>query len=226
MAPPSKDIKTQGIVLRRTNYGEADRILNIITPLGKFGVMARGVRKPRSKLAGGVEMLTLSDLQIHQGRSELGVLTGARMIKHYGEIMKDYGKMQLVGVMLKKVGMVAETVNNAEFFEVLVQVLEELNSGGNVILVEVWFWLNIMRASGEEMNFYRDSDGEGLVADERYNWDAYQGVFVKHQDGRYGENEIKLLRLILKVNLRTLRRIKIEQDVMDKVYDIIRLWEN
>ena len=46
----SKDIKTCAYVLRRTNYGEADRILNIITPLGKMSVIAKSVRKEKSNL--------------------------------------------------------------------------------------------------------------------------------------------------------------------------------
>ena len=91
--PPSRDIKTQGIVLRRTNYGEADRILAIITPEGKMSVMARGVRKPKSRLAGGVEMFTVSEMMVHVGRAELGALTGARMVEHYEGIMKDYNKI-------------------------------------------------------------------------------------------------------------------------------------
>ena len=48
--------RTQAIVLRRTNFGEADRILTLLTPLGQRGAMARGVRREKSKLAGGIEL--------------------------------------------------------------------------------------------------------------------------------------------------------------------------
>ena len=72
-----KDLKTKALVLRRTNYSEADRILNLITPEGKVSVIAKGVRKPKSKLAGSVEMFTLFEANLHFGRSEMGVLTGA-----------------------------------------------------------------------------------------------------------------------------------------------------
>lgn len=51
-----KTYRTQAVVLRRTNYGEADRILQLLTPDGRRSVMARGVRKEKSKLAGGVEL--------------------------------------------------------------------------------------------------------------------------------------------------------------------------
>ena len=49
--------RLRAIVLRRTNYGEADRILQLLTPKGKRSVMAKGVRRERSKLAGGIELL-------------------------------------------------------------------------------------------------------------------------------------------------------------------------
>ena len=140
-----KDIKTQGIVLRRTNYGEADRILNIITPVGKIGVMARGVRKPKSKLAGGVEMFTLADLQIHQGKSELGVLTSARMVRHFGEIVKNYELMQVAGTMLKRVSVASESVDSEEYYEITKNVLEGLNDGMDVRLAETWFVLNLRK---------------------------------------------------------------------------------
>lgn len=50
------DLRTQAIVLRRTNYGESDRILNLLTPEGKVSVIARGVRKEKSRLAGSIEL--------------------------------------------------------------------------------------------------------------------------------------------------------------------------
>ena len=87
MATRENDIKTIGYVLRRTNYGEADRILNLITPVGKIAVAARGVRKMKSRLAGGIEPFTRSEFQIHRGRGELGVLTGAKMQKFHSHIL-------------------------------------------------------------------------------------------------------------------------------------------
>ena len=54
--------RLRAIVLRRTNYGEADRILQLLTPKGKRSVMAKGARRERSKLAGGIELFALCDV--------------------------------------------------------------------------------------------------------------------------------------------------------------------
>ena len=64
----AQSFNTKGIILKRTNYGEADRILNIITPQGKIAAIAKSARKERSKLAGGIEMFSLTDLTIHRAK--------------------------------------------------------------------------------------------------------------------------------------------------------------
>ena len=82
-----RTVRTQAIVLRRTNYGEADRILHLLTPDGRRSVMARGVRKEKSRLAGGIELFALCDVVIGEGRGELGVLTSARLVHFYRHIL-------------------------------------------------------------------------------------------------------------------------------------------
>src|SRR4051812_12156261 len=71
----------EGIVLRRINYGEADRILTVMTrDNGKIGVIARGVRKPKAKVAAQTDLFVRSNMQLAQGRGQLHVLTQAAAI--------------------------------------------------------------------------------------------------------------------------------------------------
>ncbi len=220
-----KDFRTLGIVLRRTNYGEADRILNIITPFGKISAMAKGVRKVKSKLAGGVEMFSLTDLNIHQGRGKLGTVTGAKMTEYYGTgILVDFERMELAATILQKVDRAAEEVADvgATFFEITRQSLKALNDGADVRLVMSWFGVNFLRASGEEMNLYRDVNGEKLRADLRYNWSVTEGAFENVRNGEFGADEIKLLRLMTTLELKKVRLIKIEDEMMAKICGIIK----
>src|SRR5690606_3084593 len=84
-----KTHRTRAIVLRRTNYGEADRIVQFLTPEGKVSVMARGVRREKSKLAGGIELFAICDVVVGDGKGDLGVLTSSRLVQFYGNILKD-----------------------------------------------------------------------------------------------------------------------------------------
>ena len=219
----NKDIRTLGYVLRRTNYGEADRILNILTVDGKISAIAKGVRKERSKLAGNIEMFTLIDFNIHEGKTDFGVVTGAKMIKHYGEIIKNFDKMELAAMILKKINSVAESSDNAEYFKIVNQSLAALNDGVSLDIVKVWFLLNLSKAIGEEINFYRDISGKKLDAEKKYDWDNMEMVFVENKNGEYGADEIKLLRLMVSSDLKVVGRVKLKDDIMAPVLRLAQL---
>ena len=75
--------QTEGIILKRVDFKEADRIITFITPdKGKIGAIAKGVRKPKSKLAGGIELLTISDLGLIRGKGDLDQLISTRIKTH------------------------------------------------------------------------------------------------------------------------------------------------
>lgn len=218
-----EDVKALGIVLRRTNYGEADRILNIITPEGKISAMAKGARKEKSKLAGGIEMFTLAEFTVHKGRGDLGVVTSAKMREHYGGILKDYERMELAGTVLRKVNAAAEGTEGAELFELTRQSLAGLNEGMDVRLVEGWFWLNLARLMGEEANLYRDAQGEKLRAEARYEWDVGEMAFAERENGRYGADEIKTLRLMTRMKLAEVKRVRLTEEIKERVLDFARV---
>ena len=218
----NNDIRTVGYVLRRTNYGEADRILNLITPVGKNAVIARGVRKMKSKLAGGIEPFTRSDFQIHQGRGELGILTSAKMQKYYSRIVQNLERMELAAKILKRVDAVAENTNSEEYFMLVDQSLAAIDAGENLELVEAWFLLNLKRIMGEEVNLYRDVNGEKLEVDEKYNWDSYERAMRPDTRGRFGVNEIKMLRLMASNDLNIVRKIKYGPQVLEPISELVR----
>ncbi|MBQ3280239.1 DNA repair protein RecO [Candidatus Saccharibacteria bacterium] len=203
-----KDLKTKAYVLRRTNYGEADRIINLITPVGKISAMAKGVRKPKSKLAGGIEMFSLVQVNLHFGKSDMAVLTGTKMISFYGEILKDLGRMELASEILKKVSKASDSVDSPELFEIVDQSLSSLNVGFDTNLVEAWFLLNLARVMGEEINLYRDADGNKLDANLKYSWNSYETVFYVDEKGEIDANVIKILRLLVSSKLDVVVRIK------------------
>ncbi len=219
----NNDIRTQGFVLRRTNYGEADRILNIITPMGKFAVIAKSVRKAKSKLAGNIELFSLIDFNIHQGRSEFGIVTGAKMLEHYGEILHDYRKMELAGLVFKKISQAAENVNSEEYFNIVRQCLVGLNKGLNSDLIEVWFLLHLMKEMGEEMNLYRDVNGEKLIEKQLYSFDNIALAFTLNESGEYGTDDIKLLRLLTTSKLNVVQRVRVEDSMIHEVLELVRI---
>lgn len=82
-------VTTEGIIVKRSNFGEADRLLTIITPYkGKIKVVAKGVRRITSRRGGNVELLNKVKMQIFQGKG-MGILTEAQSIETFPKIKGD-----------------------------------------------------------------------------------------------------------------------------------------
>lgn len=84
-----RTFRTEAIIMKRRDLGEADRILTLLTPdHGKIDVVAKGARKPSSRKTGHVELFMRSDVLIAKGRS-LDVLVQADMLESYLPIRED-----------------------------------------------------------------------------------------------------------------------------------------
>jgi DNA repair protein RecO (recombination protein O) len=92
MPRTERAFRTQAIILKRRDFGEADRLLTILTPdHGKIDVVAKGARKPTSHKTGHVELFTRADMLIHSGR-ELGIVAQAEMVAPNLPIREDLGR--------------------------------------------------------------------------------------------------------------------------------------
>jgi len=81
--------KTEAIVLKRINLGEADNIITLYTPnFGKIRAVAKGVRRPKSKLGGHLDLLTQSALLLAQGQN-LDIITQAQSIESFLTLKSD-----------------------------------------------------------------------------------------------------------------------------------------
>lgn len=191
-----KSLRTKAIVLRRTNYGEADRILHLLTPEGRRGALARGVRREKSRLAGGIELFAISDVVIAEGRGELGIVTSARLIRFFGHILQDYDTLQFAYEAVKQIARASEAAQEPEWFDVLSEVLAALDDLSIPRqLVETWFYLHYADLLGHALNLHSDTSGRPLAADKRYAYDISEQGLRETPAGDIGAAHIKLLRL-------------------------------
>lgn len=213
------DLRTEAIILRRTNYGETDRIINFLTPSGKISALAKGVRKEKSRLAGGIELFSVSDIVVHQRQNGQGlaILTGAKMLQFYQNIITNLPRLELASFCLKQTDRAAEQADNPEYFTILNQVLKGLNQNYPDELVSFWFRLNLARASGEEINLLRDASGISLHPDETYFWDATESALRPAPNGPISAREIKLARLILTSPLKTIAAVQNVTEILPRL---------
>jgi len=104
--PPYKE---QGIVLRSSKLGEADKIVTILTQgSGKVRAVAKGVRKTTSRFGARLEPFTHASLMLYRGRGTLDTVTQAEIITPHAAIRSDLGLFAAGETMLEAVDKVAE----------------------------------------------------------------------------------------------------------------------
>jgi DNA repair protein RecO (recombination protein O) len=220
-----KQISTKGIILSRINYGEADRIITILTPdYGKIRLIAKGVRKIKSKLAGGIELFAVSHITYINGRGGIGTLISTRLICYYNFISSDLNRTMAGYEMIKQLNRATEEISETEYFNVLetsFSALDDLTIG--LDLIQNWFAIQMLRLSGQSPNTNRDSLGKALSAGTSYTFSFDSMSFVPHQNGSFNINHIKILRLGLNNNSpKALQRITGIDDLSKEITPLVQ----
>jgi DNA repair protein RecO len=216
-------IVTKGIVLTRTNYGEADRILTLLTPdYGKLRLMAKGVRKSKSKLAGGIELFSISDITFIRGRGEVGTLVSSRLKAHYSDIVKDIDRTMLAYELIKQLNRATEDECEPEYFDLMelaLAALDDLDISSD--LVQLWFSAQLLKRGGHTPDLQTDKAGSKLDADKNYTFSFDDMAFSEGPASRFTAQHIKLLRLLF--SSHTVQAINKVQGVTELLKDITPL---
>lgn len=122
-----RSYKTQGIIIKRNNFGEADRILTVFTKSqGLLKIKAKGVRRIPSRRASHVELLNFSILSLYEG-PKLPILTEAQTINAFSDLKSDLSKIGMAYHICELInGLCAPHQENRMVFTLLLNTLEKL----------------------------------------------------------------------------------------------------
>lgn len=205
-----KSEQTKGIILSRTDYGEADRIVTVITPdQGKRRLMVKGVRRMKSKMAGGIELFSVSELSYIKGRGDIDTLISARLDKYYSSIVNDIDRVQLGYELIKQLNRTTEDNPEEDYFNLLETAFNGLDDSTiNAELIRLWFQAQLLRLAGHSPNLMTDTEGQKLTADQKYNFDYDAMAFTDNPKGHFNSDQIKTLRLLFgQQNVMTLANV-------------------
>jgi DNA repair protein RecO (recombination protein O) len=192
-----KTIVTQGIILARTNFQEADRIITMLSSdQGKVRLVAKGVRRPKSKMAGGIELFSVDDITYMPGRGELGTLVSSRLVKHYGNIVKDINRTMYGYDLLKRFNKISEDVVEDAYFDLLQTCLSALdNLNISLDVIDVWITMQLLQLTGHTPNLQTDTNGNKLAANGQYVFSFDDMAFAPTPHGENIVAVAKTLRL-------------------------------
>ena len=144
-----RDYQTEAIIIKKTKLGEADRILTLYTPgLGKIQVVAKGVRRPKSKLSGHLELLTHSQVTLARGHN-LDIITGGQTITGFLPLKTDLWLTSYGLYVIELVNQfTADHVEDENLFRLLLDTLQRLCQTNNPELLLRYFEIHLLEASG------------------------------------------------------------------------------
>jgi DNA repair protein RecO (recombination protein O) len=152
----SRLYSTEAIVLRRNDYGEADRLLTLMTPhLGKLRVMAKGARKITSRKAGHIELFTRTNLLLAKGRT-FDIVSQAELIETYRLLREDMQRGSLAHYFCELADAFGQEDNEDEaLFNLLANGLSWLCDAPDPKLAARHFELKLLTISGYEPRLFR-----------------------------------------------------------------------
>jgi DNA repair protein RecO (recombination protein O) len=223
--------RTEGVVLRRHDFGEADRIISLYSPQhGKIRAIAKGVRRPRSRLGGHVELFTHVRVLVAQGRN-LDLITQAEAVRPYRAIRDDLWKATYACYCAELVDrLTEERLENRAIFDLLLHQLEYLDEASPPDELSVRaFELRLLGRLGYAPELYRCVEcGEPLrPADNRISASAggtvCAGCGVTHPGARpVSVNAIKAMRLLAGEPFDIFRRLRLPPETAAEVEGALR----
>ncbi len=155
MSARERSVRTEGVILRRRDFGESDRILVIFSrKLGRISGIAKGSRKPSSKIAGHLELFMRSSFLISRGRN-LHLVTQAEVVAPYDSLRKDLKGIGRGSYVVELVDAVTyEEGSNLKLYDLLITTLEALDAGKDPEIITHYFELHLLGLVGFQPEFF------------------------------------------------------------------------
>jgi DNA repair protein RecO (recombination protein O) len=144
-----RSFKAEGIVIKRSNYSEADRIVTIFTKQnGKIKVKANGVRRIASKRSPHIEPLNYCIFGLYQGKG-MPVLTEVESKECFPLLKQDLKRIGFAYHVCELIdGLCAENQENYDVFMLLGRTLRKLSKEENLKEIIYEFELELLRLLG------------------------------------------------------------------------------
>jgi DNA repair protein RecO (recombination protein O) len=141
--------RTDALILRRADFGEADRLITVYTPQrGKLRLLAKGVRKVSSRKAGHVELFMLTNMLVAQGRT-WDIISQAEIVESYRDLREDLDKTSHAYYLAELLDRFTEEHDpNAPLFELLALTLTHLNYLDDPFMALRYFEMHLLSLTG------------------------------------------------------------------------------
>jgi DNA repair protein RecO (recombination protein O) len=209
--------RTEAIVLRRTDFGEADRLLTVFTPeRGKLKLIAKGARKPSSRKSGHVELFSYGHYLVAVGR-ELDIVTQAETLEPYLPLREDLLRTTYAYYVAELAdAFTAERDENRPLFDLLKDAFGWLCEAGDLLLAARYYELHLLGLVGYQPQLFVCGGCKEPLQPEVNYFHAAEGSVLCRKcgydqvgTGELSVNALKVLRFLQTREWQTCRLLRL-----------------
>lgn len=200
--------RTRGVVLKSIDLGEADKILTIYASgIGKLRAVAKGVRRPSSRLGGHVDEFAYSEMLLARGR-DLDVVTQSQTLDPFRSMREELWRASYGYYVSELVDcFTEERIENEPLFDLLVGTLRLLGEASDLWTVARFLELHLLELVGYRPELVRCLGCRSEIRPETNFFSSFQGGVLCPSCGR-GEaaaapislNGLKVLRYLQRID--------------------------
>ncbi len=218
-------LKTKGIVLHETPYGETSKILNILTEdFGKISVISKGCRNIKNKLRGVSNKMNYCEYTLSYKENGISTMIEGDTINSFKNVFGDMKKSIYSFYLMDLVNQVLNENNDKEIFYLLSSSLIKINDGLSPELISNIVEINLLKYLGVKLNL--DSCINCGRVDNLITIDFDNGGCLckncYHDGFLFNEKALYLMRLLSKVDLLKVKELEItDNDVVHEIDNFI-----
>jgi DNA repair protein RecO (recombination protein O) len=216
--------KSEAVIIRRSDLGEADKILTIFTPnFGKLRVVAKGVRKVTSRLAGHVELFTRAQMLLAKARN-LDIVTQSETVDAYRPLHDDLSRIAHASYAAELLdALTPDALEHYPVYKLTAEVFALLSEDPNPTRVLRWYELQLLGYMGYSPELNECVQCRNELTPTTNSFSPAQGGVVCASCRRVGigrdlsVNALKLLRLMQRNPYSAISRVRLDPDLTDEL---------
>ncbi len=221
----------EGVVLRHHNLGEADRIVTLLTPgRGVLRAVAKGARKPNSKLGGQLDLVRRVSISVRSGRT-LDTISQAETIESYPKLKVGLELMAKAFYLCELTEKFAvEDAPAAGVYRMLIDGLSLLETTAVPDLLAHWYEMRLLQMNGSQPQIQRCVDCGNDLEQEDHVFSPMRGGIACPSCRPSGSDTmlpasvstVKLLRFLQRAEASEIERLRVGEDDRRQVERILR----
>lgn len=223
--------RTSGFILKKTDRGESNRIFTVYTKdFGKLELLARAERKITSKLRGGLELFYFSEMEFIQGK-HYKTLVDVALIDNYSHFKKDLKVLSVLSKISEIFdSLIKEADPDEKIWNLLMEVFKKISDISPEKVYHYFFW-NFISTLGYHPEMYNCSLCQKKLSPKDIYFNKKEAGLAcgrcekpKGSVKRVNPDAIKIIRIILKKDWPTIKKIKIKREELESLKNIAQYY--